>query len=194
MASLSYIIPTIGRTTLAKAVDGILEQLTPLDELFVVADGPSDVARVIMAARWSWRVFYLEIPHVGDWGGTPIDYASQLARGQYLCYLGDDDEIEPGAIEAIARTVSKTEMMPHIFAMRYYDKVMSHSTAYGEVSGQQIVAPNVKRRLPRYSAPGHSAPDHYFLTRLLKEWGEEGYEFHPEVIAKLTAMNKGKIF
>lgn len=195
MISLSYIIPTIGRTTLARAVDGILDELQPCDQLFVVGDGPLPQARETMAARQRQNVFYLEHGPTHNWGTEQIDYATRLARGDYLCYLGDDDEIEPGAMLRIRLAVSNSNLMPHIFAMWHTDRILKRGIKHCECSGQQFVIPNVPSRLAPYSHPEnqHTASDAAFLARSIKLWGGQ-YEFHDEVIARLERQNEGRFF
>lgn len=190
MISLAYIIPTIGRSTLGRAVDGIIRELWDADQLFVVADGPRDQARQIMHPRWRPNVYYLEIPHRGDWGSSAIDYATRLAKADYLCYLGDDDEIEPGALAAMRAVLSEfQEPRPVLFAMRHEGgRILSGTVKQCDVSGQQIVVPNDKTRLPRY-AEGPAPNDHGFILRVEQAFG--GLIFRPQVIARLEKMNQG---
>lgn len=194
MVRLTYMIPTIGRTTLSVAIDSILEQLLDGDELFVIGDGKQHEAREIMMARQRMNVFYLEWGPTGHYGSEQIDYATQLARGNYICYLGDDDKIIPGAIQVIRTLVVDNEIYPHIFGMYAPENQIRYaSIEAGLVSGQQIVAPNDKSRLPRYHQGGDGGQNDYvFIKNCLSAFG--GYRLHHEIIVDGSRAGHGVWF
>lgn len=193
---LSYFIPTLGRSTLARAVDSVLTQLETQDELFVVSDGPSDAARSVMATRQRWNVFYLEYGPTRHYGSEQIEYATQIARGDFLCYLGDDDLAVPEALLRIRTRVSEVSARPHIFAMLTPDGVVRKGYGLPEqaVSGQQIIVPNDKLRLPRYDEPSRQVNDQAFLTRVVAAWQDVGLGIHDDVIAKMPMAGEGRMF
>jgi glycosyltransferase involved in cell wall biosynthesis len=188
---LTYLIPTIGRSTLARAVDSVRLQLAPTDQLFVISDGPDQDARFLMARRHGPNLFYLEIPPAGDYGGSAIDYAMPLAAGDYLCYLGDDDVATPGAMAEIRGGVQGAPQL-HIFAMRAPDgHIRCGSKECSFVSGQQLVVPNLPGLVPRYGGVGERN-DFQFLLNLLRYWPEP--VFHDEVIADMPQIGGGQFF
>jgi len=167
------------------------------DQLIVVGDGERSVARKIMAARPGWNVFYLETPFAGDFGSTPIDYGTQIARGDFICYLGDDDEIADGAMRAIREQVVAEPVGPHLFAMIHENgRVLRRDLRESAVSGQQLVVPNDAKRLPRYASdkPGEKVNDYRFLMAVQAAWPEAGIRCHDAIIARLDKMNQGRIF
>lgn len=193
MVSLAYLVPTIGRSTLARTVDGIRMQLSDGDQLFVIGDGPLDRARLCMQERQARNVFYLEHGPTKNWGASQIDYASQLARADYLCYLGDDDEIETQAMTLMRSALRLHPDRPHIFAMWHTDRILKGSSEMGQVSGQQIVVPN-DPKVPRYSEKPRfgQAYDHHFIERVVKVW--DGVVFSDHVIARLHQQSQGAMF
>lgn len=200
MIKLTYMIPTIGRTTLAAAVDSILGQMTDEDELFVIGDGEQGHARQVMRDPFRQRlnVFYLEFGPTNHYGSEQLDYATQLARGDFLCYLGDDDRLLPGAIETIRSAVAGAEIYPHIFSMHTIDKdgigvVRGGSIEPSRVSGQQIVVPNDKRRLPKYRNAIDGGPNDYvFIRDCIAAFA--GYRMHAAGIVDGSRVGHGLWF
>lgn len=195
MITITYIIPTLGRSTLARAVDGVLEQLTEVDQLFVIGDGQRDEARKVMFDRQRHNVYYLEHGPTGHYGSEQVDYASGLARGDYLCYLGDDDVIAPDAISTMRDILAKDVMRPHLFAMITPEGDVRKRSVDGMVSGQQIVVPNIRGRLPVYHKPGtDKVNDRWFIERVVLAWADVGIAMHDEVIAHMPRAGRGEMF
>lgn len=194
MVRLTYMIPTIGRTTLSVAVDSIIDQLTDEDELFVIGDGPQELAREVMRTRPAMNVFYLEWGPTNHYGSEQLDYATQLARGDFLCYVGDDDQVPFGAMDLIRTAVIGAEIYPHIFSMYAPEqKIRGGSIEPSNVSGQQIVAPNDKRRLPKYrNTIDGGANDYVFIRDCITAFA--GYRMHGEVIVDGSRAGYGRYF
>jgi glycosyltransferase involved in cell wall biosynthesis len=88
---------------LAAAIESVLEQRYPRLELVLVGDGARpETAEVIQryAAADPERVSPLELDHAGQVRG--LNRGFEIARGELLGYLGDDDLLLPGAVEALA--------------------------------------------------------------------------------------------
>lgn len=101
-ALLSVIIPTFRRpATLEQAIASVFaEQSFPI-EVIVVDDSPEGSARQVVE-QFGDRAQYVLNPHPS--GGRPAavrNYAYKFASGRYLHFLDDDDQIAPGAYQAM---------------------------------------------------------------------------------------------
>jgi glycosyltransferase involved in cell wall biosynthesis len=107
LPSVSIVIPTHARTRmLAAAIESVLEQDYPRLELVLVGDGAlADTRKVIerYAAAEPGRVRALHHDHMGQ--VRSLNSGFELARGELLGYLGDDDLLLPGAIGRLAATL-----------------------------------------------------------------------------------------
>lgn len=94
----SYIIPTIGRTSLTRAVMSVLEQAPAQADFEVIV--VNDSGEPLPQASWhqSPRVQILNTNQVER--SYARNAGAAVARGSYLAFLDDDDWILPGAIEA----------------------------------------------------------------------------------------------
>ena len=192
MASISLICPTIGRATLKRVLKSAAVQMLDGDELFVIADGQYPETERMVKDFWEEgvNVTYVDSlrngPH-GDYGSVAISLAMPMAKGDFIFFIGDDDLLEPNAFATIKAGV-EGKPWPHIFAMKHGDSVLSGGIGYCEVSGQQIVFPNVPESIP--SMIGRT--DWEFIRDLVALWDGK-VEFHSEVIATLIQSNRGKM-
>ncbi|HFQ93792.1 MAG TPA: glycosyltransferase [Anaerolineae bacterium] len=94
----STIIPTVGRPSLTRAVQTILQQKTAFDfEVIVVNDG----GRPLPPADWrhSPRVQIIQTSQRER--GAARNAGAAIARGVYLHFLDDDDWLAPGSLTAL---------------------------------------------------------------------------------------------
>jgi glycosyltransferase involved in cell wall biosynthesis len=103
MTYASIIIPTHNRDQLlARAVNSALGQTVGEIEVIVVDDGCTDQTAEVMEVfkRYDPRVIYLQIPSaLGLSGGLQRNEAIKIARGEFICYLDDDDVMTPWSVE-----------------------------------------------------------------------------------------------
>jgi glycosyltransferase involved in cell wall biosynthesis len=95
--SVSVIIPAYRATEMISgAVDSVLGQTFPPDEVLVVDDGsPDDLAGALRA--YGDRVILLRKPHGGAASARNVGLES--ARGQFIAFLDADDFWEPEKLE-----------------------------------------------------------------------------------------------
>jgi glycosyltransferase involved in cell wall biosynthesis len=94
----STIIPTIGRSTLARAVFSVLEQeFTAADHEIIVVN---DSGRPLPAADWQQSERVRVINTNRRERSVARNTGAAIARGQYLHFLDDDDWLLPGALES----------------------------------------------------------------------------------------------
>jgi glycosyltransferase involved in cell wall biosynthesis len=94
----SVIIPTIGRESLARAVDSVLSQSAPAGQLEVIV--VNDSGRPLSAAAWQGddRVRFLTTQKRER--SIARNTGAAIGRGRYFCFLDDDDWLLPGAMAA----------------------------------------------------------------------------------------------
>lgn len=106
----SVIIPTWNRRDLvARAIDSVLAQTRPVEEVIVVDDGSSDGTSEYLARRYGERITCVRQDNAGVSAARNRGLA--LARGRYLALLDSDDEWLP---DKTARQVRYLEDNPEI--------------------------------------------------------------------------------
>ena len=137
-AVISFIVPTIGRPSLARTLASI--ELHAGDEILVI--GP--------AAADDPRATFLPCAPAGDWGSTERMIGMAAATQPYLAFMDDDDVYAPGARFAMARAIARTPNRPVLFRLQYPDGRQLWDDAalrVGNVSTQMILIPNDPKRL-----------------------------------------------
>ena len=124
--SLSLIVPTLGRPTLARTLRSIQSQvLYSGDELLLVADGNEAAERthaVWRGFRLPGRLISLDGDCHHDWGNTARRRALAEVNPdprRVVCYLDDDDAYPPGALAIVRRAVQVQPGAMHLFRMQY---------------------------------------------------------------------------
>lgn len=164
--TISLIIPTISRPTLARTLKSIRGQEWRVgDEVLLVGDGSQPVARAL------WEQFglpgkFFEVPGPSkDWGHTPRNLTHWLARGSHLMALDDDDEMVLGALALVRNTVAKNPNLPHLFRMSGHPAVgtvwKEKFISLGNVSTPIFLPPNISGRIGKYT-PRYGG-DHDFI-------------------------------
>jgi len=152
--SLTIVVPTIGRSSLTKALESIACQLGRYDQVFVVGDGIYPEARRAIQS-YDDRFTYFELsdgPHY-DWGARARNFAIERAKKSYIAFMDDDDESLPGAFAAIKGAVHEFPGHPFMFRMKHGSSVLwrTKEIAIGNVSSQMVVVPNDQKRLGRFT-------------------------------------------
>jgi hypothetical protein len=107
----SVIIPTVGRTTLSRAVTSVLAQVTngraqePDAGLEVIVVNDSGAALAGEAWQADARVQMIETARVER--SAARNAGAERARGTYLVFLDDDDWLLPGALEQFRRKIQE---------------------------------------------------------------------------------------
>ncbi len=84
------IIPTYNRRDLLpRALDSVLAQTVPIDEIIVIDDGSTDGTDDMLRARYGDRVRYVWQPNAGV--SAARNHGLRLAQGRYLALLDSDD-------------------------------------------------------------------------------------------------------
>jgi len=102
---ISVVIPTYNYAHyLAYALDSVLTQTRPPDEIIVVDDGSTDNTRDVLA-RYEHRIRYVYQPNAGL--SAARNTGTKLATGDWVAYLDSDDAWKPDKLlkqeEAVSR-------------------------------------------------------------------------------------------
>jgi glycosyltransferase involved in cell wall biosynthesis len=96
---VSIVIPTYNRAAyLPEAIESVLSQSYQPIELIVVDDGSTDDTRAVLA-RYADRCRCECRTNQGQ--SSSLNHGWQIARGDILGYLGDDDCLRPGAVQKL---------------------------------------------------------------------------------------------
>jgi glycosyltransferase involved in cell wall biosynthesis len=100
---VSIVIPTYNRAAyLGEAIESVLAQdYAPL-ELIVIDDGSTDDTQAVLR-RYAGRCRCETQENLGQ--SKTLNRGWQLARGEILGFLGDDDCLRPGAVTALVRAL-----------------------------------------------------------------------------------------
>lgn len=91
---ISAIIPTYNRRDLVvRAIQSVLAQTRPVDEIIVVDDGSSDGTEAELASRFGERIRYVRQDNAGV--SAARNRGMALAGGRYLALLDSDDVWHP---------------------------------------------------------------------------------------------------
>jgi glycosyltransferase involved in cell wall biosynthesis/tetratricopeptide (TPR) repeat protein len=103
---VTALISTFNRPQyLAEAIDSIRDQTMPDWELIVLNDGGVDVAHVVEKYA-DPRIVY--VPDENNRGAAiRFNQGLRRARGDYVCYLGDDDAFYPNHFEVLSRALDE---------------------------------------------------------------------------------------
>lgn len=186
MPKLSIIIPTIGRDHLWYTIASIREQLgTHEDEIIVVGDGQQLIARGIMSIP-DWRFHYFEHGPTNHSGNEQRDFGMDRATGDFLWFVDDDDTIAPDALKVIHTAIAQDPNLPHMFCMQIGNDIFSSAGA--AQGGPQLIVPNIKEKLGRWSGETYAMDQHF---KKVVESNYAGWIDHPEIIYQGAKYGRG---
>jgi len=176
--TISFIIPTCGRTTLRRTLDSILNAgFGAGDEVLVIGDGKQPIAQQI-CGTYNTPIIYLEYGPTHDFGNSQRNEAIKLAKCDFIAFIDDDDEYRPRSI-VVARDklVTQPEKL-HLFRMEHRnfgilwkDKEVRHCN----ISSQMAFVPNKKGLLHKW-INGYEG-DFWFIQNTSKNfdisWNQE---------------------
>lgn len=157
--SLSIIIASSGRRTLARTVQSVVTQLEPGDELIV------------------------DVNDDAPWGHAARNRQLRRARGRHLLFMDDDDVYVPGALRHVRAACAQEPRRIHLFRMRYPgggELWHEQKVVCGNVSTQMVVVP---RRGLRARWGDRYEGDFDFIAAAVGQFGEPVW--HETVIAQV---------
>lgn len=193
---ISVVIPTYNRpvTLIERAIPSVLAQTVTDWELIVVGDGTDDETVRRMTAMTSERIRFVNLPHaaypedrMAAWcisGVVAVNHGWDLATGEWLWRLDDDDELLPKAFETLLEAQARTGADVVYGVSEWWGETGSRGWYQGKLPpGPGTIADGANLRrtdLPyRYSTnPAPMAADSELWTRM----AANGVRFHLEPV------------
>ena len=130
--SITAIIPTYNRPALLRrAIDSVLAQTRPAEELLVVDDGSTDDTEAVIRTNYGDKVRYIRQENAGT--AAARNRGAREARGQWLSFLDHDDEWLPRRLELHSGAIAADPETALIYSSFY---VTAHNDA-----ARRIMAP-----------------------------------------------------
>lgn len=154
LASLSIVIPTIGRPSLSETLESLIaEGAGPAEEVIVIGDGPQpESKKIVESFTGRLPIIYLENKSTAI--NLNRNVAQLLATRTHLMFIDDDDKSVDGAIRYIRCVVEQSPDRVLLFRERAmtdrhpWDVVWNErEIRRGNVGTQMVVVPNVRKRL-----------------------------------------------
>lgn len=190
MNNLSFLIPTHREDRpLARALNSIVGQLSPYDEVLVIgdiADGPLPrVERLV--ARYGPRFKYLPFDagrHT--YGHDQLNWGLTQAQGDYIHVSDDDDVWTPTAAQAMRRAISEAPGVPHLmrfrahFGLIFWDEL--GVIRRDHIGGHCLLAPNLPGKVGRWGAE-YSGDYEYVRSTIDLHGGNESVVWDIDIVA-----------
>lgn len=105
--TISIIIGTKGRPSLAAAILSVAPQIDENDEILIITEGERQIVLDIVTSFKSLgiNIKYIIGPTTSAWGYPQRTLGFELATKDRIVILNDDDKLEVGAIKAIKKIV-----------------------------------------------------------------------------------------
>lgn len=179
---ISFIVPTIGRVTLARTLDSI--EARPEDEVVIVGSVSALVAAGAMMNGRTGTYRFIPCPPGRDWGHAERNFVTPLTRGKYLAHIDDDDWYAPGTRALMQDVMDNTPGRPALFRMRFPNGItlwQEPALRCGNMGTPCIFIPNEQQKLGTFgSFVGGDC--HYMETM---KWRQDEIVWRPEIIALL---------
>jgi glycosyltransferase involved in cell wall biosynthesis len=114
MPFASFVVPTLGRPSLIRAVQSIEEQTDPDWEAMIVFDASAN--HNMMRARDPR--FHIS-QSIYRSAGENRNYGIRMVSGEWVCFLDDDDHIAPQYVELLRETAEQIDVDIVIFRMSH---------------------------------------------------------------------------
>lgn len=161
MTSISYILPSLNRSTLKRTIDSI--EMRSGDEICLEFD----------------------IPKSNRWGNDQRNKAIARATGDYLAFIDDDDWYKPGYRDIFEKAINENPGKPLMFKMEYPngDVIWGEKKLIpGNVSTPMMLVPNKKEMLYHWEGARNMA-DYIFMCRW--KWPPDEIVWRDEIIVNL---------
>lgn len=175
---ISFIVPTLGRPSLLATLKSI--ECWPGDEILVVGN----VKENVQVETSGHRVKYIQHLPGGDWGHTERNFATPLARGQYIAHIDDDDVYAHGTRAAMEDAIRTAPGRPSIFRMQFPNGITLWQEPVircGNLGTPCFLIPNRPTMLGTWGS--FVGGDCHFLET--SKWAANEYNWRPEIIALL---------
>lgn len=178
--TVTYLVATVGRPSLEAALQSIVNQSRPGDEVLVIG-----ATSAIQETAHKYGCRYVFCEPGNDWGATERNVATPYATGDYLAFLDDDDLAAPGSRAAIEHAISLNPGLPAIFRMQYGTSGPilwgRPELALGNVGTPMFILPNDRSKLGIWTS--RYGGDFDFISSM--QWAPDSIVWRGEVIANI---------
>ena len=189
MSTVSIIVPTIGRPTLARTLDAAEPQLRAGDEVLVVGNlsmprNDAAFARHEVEKRRNPALHYFEHGIGGGFGDAQRNYGMTKATGSHLAFIDDDDAHRPDALALFHQWAGHR---PVLFRMQHYALGVlwrDKSFICGNVGTPMYLVPNARGKLGRWEVEeaGTRVGDWNFIRDTVRML-DQAIIWRPEIVA-----------
>lgn len=168
--SIGVIISTPGRVSLARTLASIHYQRWWVEDVLVVGDGESKVARDIVEDYecMGLPARYVATRQTRDWGHSQLNYALKRVRGDYVVVQDDDDIFLPRAFDEMHALVDGRPLIGRVKTPRH-GLLWQRPNETTMLDGHCLVAPNDKARLGWFR--GDYNGDQGYIHTTLRNYG-----------------------
>lgn len=167
------IIPTVGRATLARAVNSVLDQDFDVDSCEVIV--VNDSGRPLSYEKWQDSERCRVIDTQRRERSVARNAGAAMAAGKYLHFLDDDDWLLPGALRAFWNA-DRTVDSDVIWLYGSYRTVDNHGNVVAEWS------PGIEGNVSVYLISGESIPFQNSLLRADAFFAVGGFNQAPGLV------------
>jgi len=172
MRSISVVIPTYNRALLVtRAIETVLNQSVPANEIVVVDDGSKDDTCQVLE-KLGASINLVRQPNAGLSGAR--NTGVMQAKSEWIAFLDDDDEYTPNRLEIIQESIRR------------------HPEAVVHMSNIAIVGQDGSE-VDLYSLRGHRVTEHMRLERPLL-WGMRGAAFAQGLVIRRDVLLDAGLF
>ncbi len=187
MKTVTVALATIGRPTLPQAFASCMDA----DEIIIAWDDavPHELTDVMTDHP------NMVVSHVygGNRGWTTHNRGAELATSDLICFMDDDDQFLPGAIQTFRDHAHAT--LPTVFRVDCpWNGVVwkNEELRFGNISTQGIVVPNIKDMLGEWGEHVNDAGgDYTFLKQTAEKMG--GVHWREEVVAVIRPHTRPEL-
>lgn len=150
---VTIVTPTLNRARLLEAtIASVLSQDYPAVEYIVVDDGSTDDTAAVLA-RYAGRVTVVRHPDMANLGEVrSVNRGWEMARGEILAVLNDDDLLLPGAVrESVRALVERPDLLA---VYPDYAVIDGAASVFGHVRTQEFDCRRMLRQLRGWPGPG----------------------------------------
>ena len=184
--TFSIIVVTLGRPSLPHLLGSIARQIEMGDEVLVVGERPDSPARAcVEELGWPFRFYFCPDPAPRLYGQPQRNWIIALAKGDYLNYQDDDDEMANGIMPVMRRNCKQQPGKIFIYQMRKPDGSLHPGYPPERLAGGQcFVWPNIPGRMGLFTYKYTGDQDFMNTTIALHPEGRAGVVHCPEIITE----------
>lgn len=191
--SITLVIPTISRPTLARTLWSVRRQRwTSDDRIILLGDGPQPAAEDLFR-QFRFHGQYIEMPKTvpSDWGHTPRNaiFEKRIIKTTHCMALDDDDQMTENALQIVRSAIVQHPDRPHLFRQNgcpITGQVWKvKEICLGNVGTPMFVHPNVPEKIARYT-PVYGGD--YEFIRDTCAFYPDGPVWHEDVITRIRPV------